>query len=45
MDGIRDGYRSGGDALAGKERRMQLRDVESGDVDAMCECVRSGHDG
>ena len=34
MEGIRDSGRSGGDALAGKERRMRLRDVELGDVDA-----------
>jgi hypothetical protein len=34
MEGIRDGRRSGGDALAGKERRVRLRDVEPGDVDA-----------
>jgi RimJ/RimL family protein N-acetyltransferase len=34
MEGIRDGRWSGGDALAGKERRVRLRDVELGDVDA-----------
>ena len=34
MEGIRDVRRSGGDALAGKERRVRLRDVELGDVDA-----------
>ena len=34
MEGIRDGRWSGGDVLAGKERRVRLRDVELGDVDA-----------
>src|SRR6266536_2799835 len=34
MEDIRDGRRSGGDALPGKERRVRLRDVELGDADA-----------
>ncbi len=34
MEGIRDGRWSGGDSLAGKERRVRLRDIELGDVDA-----------
>jgi RimJ/RimL family protein N-acetyltransferase len=34
VEGIRDGRRSGGDALAGKEGRVRLRDVELGDVNA-----------
>ncbi len=34
MEDIRAGRRSGGDALAGKERRVRLRDVGLGDVDA-----------
>src|SRR6201982_4042581 len=34
MEGIRDGRWSDGDVLAGKERRVRLRDVELGDVSA-----------
>jgi RimJ/RimL family protein N-acetyltransferase len=34
MEDIRDDRRSGGEPLADKERRVRLRDVELGDVDA-----------
>jgi hypothetical protein len=38
MEDIRDDRRSSVDALAGKERRVRLRDVALGDVDAYVRC-------